>query len=880
MDPQVATASLRIWAAGGDESPAPRTTVRVWFTGGDAVAGRTFYAHLHADPCESYTGAHYKNDPSGPVDAVNENWPIVNCDANSTCIGYATTLWEPTVAAIDSGLSVVIHNTPPPRPGVPQTTGDPYLCADLIGPPPIPVNNSLAELETRQICKTVIRVEYSTPIRLVLGDIVLGIGENGAVISLFPGTFTATAEMFLCDGLGRLLPVGEPPRVAFRGETIVDFTASTSGQRRSIVIYAIDTRTPDELSPYEQNFAPIITSIEITPQTVAIGQTATITASGYEVNGGDFIRSMALDIFEKTSYTRHVHNDIEVYQRNRIRDEKFDFTPRELDFAGSAFSTHDLVGRVTATDDFNLTGSAEIPFTVNRLEMVEIGAVAFTRPTVALDPRKQNHSTAYGGSPAVVKLDVFDRDFIYPPRLRPGVLGLYQEKLTYRIEIFGNATIPGRNGNTVENPACQPADTSGRQCDYVECTCTEEEDSDGNVGCEEIVVSRIANTTEGGEEWTFEWDPWVNQSSPTMPAGYGTTYCQLMVYFVDNTGSVNISDSFLNATTSISIEGLNTSTVSVLLEADPDYQRPFNRPPSVRYFWGAHLDLDLTKPPVTKTTVTVVFQDEDGRPNTTLGYLAQTGGQCADPSRSTRTPQACFRAFTPIDDDVGVVRTDRGLTGVEFQDVWTFNGARVLNDTSPGRDVDVYIQMEDAVSEHVGYHHVAFLRRATSRRRRDAAAAGPQVQAMTLTIDPDGKLSGSMVFPDAWVSDDGDGDGGTGVIQVPGGASTPTSGAATPTTATTPATTPATTQAHDGVVADDDDGSTDRQLMLILVLVCSVGCLCVLGAAICLAYRYKTLVVALDKNGDNKGHATEFAEAADGSDSGAVRFVGTQSSSC
>ena len=146
------------------------------------------------------------------------------------------------------------------------------MCADLIGPPPVPVNNSLAELETRQICRTEIKVVYSAPIPgLVLGPIVLGVGENGAVVSLFPGTFTARAEMFLCDGSGQLVP-----GVAFRGETIVDFTASV-GARRRIVIFAIDTRTPDELSPYEQNFAPIITSIEITPQTVAIGQTATIT---------------------------------------------------------------------------------------------------------------------------------------------------------------------------------------------------------------------------------------------------------------------------------------------------------------------------------------------------------------------------------------------------------------------------------------------------------------------------------------------------------------------------------------------------------------------------------------------------------------------------
>jgi len=869
--PLVATASLRIWAAGGDESPAPRTTVRVWFKGGPALAGQTFQAHLHNDSCrvqgQAFAGDHYRNDPSGSADAVNENWPTVNCDNTSTCVGNATTLWEPTVAAIEKGLSVVIHDTPSRRRFSTDGPGNPYLCADLIGPPPIPVNNSLAERETRQICQTVINVVYSSPISgVVLGPIVLGIGENGAVISLFPGTFTATAEMRLCDGRGLLLP-----DVAFRGETIVDFTASTSGQRRSIVIFAIDTRTPDELSPYEQNFAPIITSIEINPQTVAIGQTATITASGYEVNGGDFIRSMDLDVFDRTAETRLLHSESEVYQRDRTRRKAFDFTPMESHFAGNTSSAHDLVGRVTATDDFNLTGSAEISFTVNRLEMVEIGAVALRRPMVALDPRKQNHSTAHGGSPAVVKLDVFDRDFIDPPQLRSGLL--YQEKLTYRIEIFGNATIPGRNGNTVENPSCQPADASGG-CDYIKCTCTETVDSAGNKGCEEIVVSNI--TTTGGGEWTFKWNPWDNQAAATgrsMPADYGTTYCQLMVYFVDNTGSVNISDSFVNVSTStsIDIEGLHTSTVSVLLEADPNYRREFNRAPSVRYFWGAHLDLDLNNPPVTDTTVTVIFQDADadgrplGRPTTALGYLKQTGVtgqpdmQCATPGRSTRTPQACFERFT-TSDVVTVNQNDTGLAGGVFRDDWTFNGARVLRAAAPSSEVDVYIEMTDAVSGYVGYHHVAFLRQATRRRRRDAAAAGPQAQAMTLTIDADGQLSGSMVFPDAWVSDDGDGD--TGVIQVPG------------------VTTPATTPAHEEDDADDDDGSTDRQLVMTLVLVCGVGCLCVLGAAICLAYRHKMLVVVLDKNGDNKGHATEFAEAADGSDSGAVRFVGTQSSSC
>ena len=228
-----------------------------------------------------------------------------------------------------------------------------------------------------------------------------------------------------------------------------------------------------------------------------------VQASGYEVNGGDFIRSMDLDVFDKTTNTVRLHSVSEVYQRERSRTVEFPYTPTESDFPGSSFSAHNLVGRVTATDDFNLTGFAEIPFTVNRLEMVEIGAVAFTRPMVALDPRKQNHSTAYGGSPAVVKLDVFDRDFTDPPQLRRDPDVYYQEKLTYRIEIFGNATLPGRNGNTVENPSCEPADASGRVCDYIECICTENIDLAGNEGCDEINVTHISNTTEG-EEWTFE----------------------------------------------------------------------------------------------------------------------------------------------------------------------------------------------------------------------------------------------------------------------------------------------------------------------------------------------------------------------------------------
>jgi hypothetical protein len=30
--------------------------------------------HLHVAPCTSSGGGHYKNDPSGPVDTMNEMW--------------------------------------------------------------------------------------------------------------------------------------------------------------------------------------------------------------------------------------------------------------------------------------------------------------------------------------------------------------------------------------------------------------------------------------------------------------------------------------------------------------------------------------------------------------------------------------------------------------------------------------------------------------------------------------------------------------------------------------------------------------------------------------------------------------------------------------
>jgi len=63
-----------------------------------------------------YTDTDYQNpagDAAGDGDGDgNENWPTVRCDADGFCSGRATNTWVPTQAALQKGLSIVIHDTP------------------------------------------------------------------------------------------------------------------------------------------------------------------------------------------------------------------------------------------------------------------------------------------------------------------------------------------------------------------------------------------------------------------------------------------------------------------------------------------------------------------------------------------------------------------------------------------------------------------------------------------------------------------------------------------------------------------------------------------------------------------------------------------------
>ena len=117
-----ASATMRLWSTAGG---AARTTTTVALTG-SAVDGLSFNAHLHSQPCSQDGGGHYQNDPSGAVDAANENWLTISC-IGTVCTSEATSLWQPTAAVIATGLSIVIHDTPSATSG----SGAKYMCADL-----------------------------------------------------------------------------------------------------------------------------------------------------------------------------------------------------------------------------------------------------------------------------------------------------------------------------------------------------------------------------------------------------------------------------------------------------------------------------------------------------------------------------------------------------------------------------------------------------------------------------------------------------------------------------------------------------------------------------------------------------------------------------
>lgn len=109
------------------ESVGMVSTVVVY--GGTGMAGLTFNAHLHASRCGDNQGGPHYQDPGNPgvVDAVSEMWPTLVCNGTGYCTGGASSTWVATLAALNSGLSIVVHDTP----GGTGGSGPKWLCADL-----------------------------------------------------------------------------------------------------------------------------------------------------------------------------------------------------------------------------------------------------------------------------------------------------------------------------------------------------------------------------------------------------------------------------------------------------------------------------------------------------------------------------------------------------------------------------------------------------------------------------------------------------------------------------------------------------------------------------------------------------------------------------
>jgi hypothetical protein len=84
-------------------------------------ANTTYPAHVHNAPCSATPpgGSHYQHQVGGPVDAVNEIWPIVTTGSAGRGFGSA---WH-THRARPDAMSIVIH--------YPPDTSIRLACADL-----------------------------------------------------------------------------------------------------------------------------------------------------------------------------------------------------------------------------------------------------------------------------------------------------------------------------------------------------------------------------------------------------------------------------------------------------------------------------------------------------------------------------------------------------------------------------------------------------------------------------------------------------------------------------------------------------------------------------------------------------------------------------
>lgn len=604
------------------------------------------------------------------------------------------------------------------------------------------VSTSTADVfVAEELCQTSITVQYQDVVdEPMLGPILLGHGQNGATISLHPGTFIATAEVRICTTAGQ-----PEASVAYRGVTQVIDLRSSLNRPTSIVIHAIDIRgyAADEAVDYD--VPPVIMSIEISPRTIDIGGEATrITVSARDFNHpmpADYspdmdidgvISRMSMKVFDvDTGYELAGPDDFSVGlfggvpglngYPDPVKIGAFTWAASEAMFDGSLLPVHRLRAEITATDSSGLSDFGVVAFTVNHNQNKAIGAYTFRAPRINdVVVANQTYRTEHEGPnsiPAEIRLSVYDSDH--------ETAANYTEDIFVAIEDLTASTMGyADQSHTIPSSSCNH--THGlASCEYVACECTPITIDGVGSSCVELTVTK-PDDIDG--TWSFQWNPWQNITAAS--GRYGTTYCQLNLHFYDNTASLNGSMQSVP-------DGLRTRTATFLLVASPGTPAiaDVDHPPSLTSFWAAHTEVTLGEvsavyrsPIPPHSYITVNYEDTDDSATAPTAVLVLGDG----------TPASL------------VGGPDLQCEGSRCTGRWTVDASQL----STGSPVDIYLQLTDNVTERVGVHKVATITVTPAdrrlRRARSGTATGTQRTArsalattiITLQIF-NGTLSGS-----------------------------------------------------------------------------------------------------------------------------------------
>lgn len=590
------------------------------------------------------------------------------------------------------------------------------------------ISTAAAQESREELCVANITVRYQDGANELLGPIMLGRGQNGGSISLRPGQFVASAEVKVCGADGSTVD-----EVAFRGSTTLLDWRSTGGRSSEIVIHAVDVRRyylDGAGVGGDQPVAPLILNVWINPTTAHVNDEVRIGVTAVDFNPDENVR-MTMKLFD---WEHDKELDSAEYFPGSCRPadgqsestctptdyHQFDFVPSETWFQNSTWNSsaavHELYAEVIATDPGGLQSDpARVSFSVDRAgTAVEIGALVYTAPQVdTLDPSRQQYIATHGGegssTAAQVRLMIKDSDLSSPPDGYVEQHFVVVEALEDAVMGWSDATL---DGNQLDSPTCQRS--YGQPCRFVPCQCTPiVVDGTGTI-CEELTVTKPDPSDPG--EWTFAWDPWKDTVSPA--GHYGTTYCQIRLYFEDNTAALGNGAA-----------ALRTNNVTILLEASPGIHDDWdmNRPPFVLSHWAANTVLD----PDENATLTVTFGDTDGLDNgaPAAALFVQTG-----PVEFLAVESGLVATTAPS----CVSDLSHGALCTTWRGVWQLTAADALFDIFPigQTSATIYLELNDTITGDQSFHQVTVLRRPTGRRRRVADVE--RVPSATVTIRIDG----------------------------------------------------------------------------------------------------------------------------------------------